>query len=99
MPDTGNKANILTSAGPKVEVEGASTAVVAENLAREGLELVNASTASIYLELGGAAVLKQGIFLASGGGSWNGMVGPMVWTGSVNAIATAANSVLTVREV
>lgn len=82
----------------KVEVAETSTEIVAEKEAREGLEIVNDSTAKVYLKLGAAAALHEGLYLAPGG-SWDGRVGPIVWYGSVFGIATAAASVVTVSEV
>ncbi len=100
MPIRGNTTNELQKPTvTSVEVEEASTEVLKENLSRSGAEFVNSSTSSIFLMLGKAAELKKGIFLTASGGSWNGMVGPMVWTGSVFAIAGGAKSFLTVVEV
>jgi hypothetical protein len=98
MPTTGGRTNETFTHG-NVEVEETSTSVVAQNLNRNGLEIINASTHSIYLGLGKAAESEKGIFL-SAAGSWNGQVGSMVWTGSVTAIAIgAAKQKLTVVEV
>lgn len=96
MADIGNKINTLTTSG-NVEVEESSTKVLEANENRLGTQFVNASTASIYLGLGKAAETKKGIFLAANG-SWDGRIGPMVWTGTVFAIASAAKSILTVIE-
>ncbi len=97
MPKIGSKTNVVGKS-TKVEVAEASTEIVASNEQREGLEVVNDSTAKIYLKLGAAAVLHEGLYLAPGG-SWDGRVGPIVWYGSVFGIATAAASVVTVSEV
>ncbi len=97
MPKLGNKTNVVGKSS-KVEVEESSTEVVASNEQREGLEVVNDSTAKVYLKLGAAAVLHEGLYLAPGG-SWDGKLGPIVWYGSVFGIATAAKSVVTVSEV
>ncbi len=101
MPVIGNKTNVLqnSAAGKgKVEVAETSTEIVAANEARNGLEIVNDSGAKVFLKLGGAAVLNEGLYLAPGG-SWDGRIGPMVWFGSVFGIATIASSVVTVSEV
>jgi hypothetical protein len=98
MPIIGNKTNEAL-ASTKVKVKTTTTAVVAANLNRNGLEIVNESANSIYLQLGKAAVAEEGLFLAASGGSWNGMVGPMVWTGSVFGLAATAESNVTVAEV
>src|SRR5580693_8702503 len=101
MTVIGNKVNEVTSASPKkVKVKhSGSTEVLKENANRNGLEIVNQGANSIWLELGAAATEEAGIFLAASGGSWNGMVGPMLWTGPVNAIAATAETNMTVVEV
>jgi hypothetical protein len=99
MPTVGNKTNETVTHG-NVEVEESSTEVVKQNLGRYGLELINESSHAMNLGLGKAAEAKKGIFLAASGGSWNGQVGTMQWTGSVFAIAQgAAKQILTVIEV
>lgn len=100
MAITGNKVNAVQSTSPKkIKVKTTTTEVLAENLNRSGSEYVNEGANSIFLELGAAAVLQNGIFLAASGGTWNGMVGPMVWTGSVFGIAETAETNLSVVEV
>lgn len=97
MTIRGATTNEVTSESPKkVKVKTTTTAVLAENVERAGAEYVNEGANSIFLELGAAAVLQQGIFLAASGGSWNGMVGPLVWTGAVNGIAETAETNLSV---
>lgn len=98
MAVIGNRVNeALASA--KVKVKTTSTEIVKENSSRNGLEIVNEGANSIYLNLGKAAVSEEGIFLGASGGSWNGMVGPMVWVGSVFGIAASAETNVTLAEV
>lgn len=94
----GNTTN-EAQASTKVKVKTTSTEVVKENLGRNGLEVINEGANSIYLNLGKAAVSEEGIFLAASGGSWNGMIGPIVWTGSVFGLAASAETNVTVAEV
>ncbi len=96
MAKIGHKTNIITKSA-NVSVLETSTEIVASNEQREGLEVVNDSGAKIYLKLGAAAVLHEGIYLAPGG-SWDGRVGPISWYGSVFGIGTAGGTV-TVSEV
>lgn len=100
MTVTGNKVNEVTATSPaRVKVKTTTTSVLAENANRTGSQYVNEGANSIFLELGTTAVLKKGIFLAASGGSWNGMIGPMVWTGPVAGIAETAETELAVVEV
>ena len=96
MAKIGHKTNIITKSA-NVSVLETSTEVVSENEQREGLEIVNDSGAKIYLKLGAAAALHEGIYLAPGG-SWDGRVGPISWYGKVFGIGTAVGTV-TVSEV
>jgi hypothetical protein len=98
MPLRGNTTN-EAQASTKVKIKTTSTEVVKENLARNGLEITNQGANSIYLSLGKAAVAEEGIFLAASGGSWNGMIGPIVWTGSVFGLAASTETNVTVAEV
>jgi|ERR1035441_9362047 hypothetical protein len=94
----GNSVNIAFSSG-KVKVKTTTTEVVAANENRNGLEIVNEGANSIFLQLGKAAVLNEGIFIAASGGSWNGMIGPVVWAGSVFGIAETAETSVSLAEV
>lgn len=86
-----------------VKVKTTSTELLKLNAAREGLEIVNAGTTNMYLGVGKAAVLKEGILLTPGG-SWDGRLGPepgrgeRVWDGSVFGIAETAEESATVLE-
>ena len=100
MTVIGSRTNEVQGTSPKkVKVKTTTTTVVAENLDRNGIEIVNEGANSVFLELGAvAAVLQNGIFLAPAG-SWNGMVGPMVWTGEIRGIAETAETNVSVVEV
>lgn len=76
---------------------GASSAVVAANEARRGLRIGNDSANTVWLGLGNAAVVGSDVAIPAGG-SWDGLVGRVVWTGSVTSIATVESN-LTVTEV
>lgn len=88
----------LTAASPAATTVGVTSAqAVAANTNRKGLALVNTSANRISLGLGVAAVLDSGITLYGGGGSW--VMGEYDYTtGAVYAIASGANSNLTVQE-
>jgi hypothetical protein len=58
---------------------------------------INVSDSWVYLNLGGVAVVGQGIPLAPNGGSWE-IAGPKPYTGLVNCISTGANKNLCVVE-
>ena len=96
-PVIGNKTNVA-EASTKVKVKTTTTEVVKENLQRNGLEIVNEGASNIFLNLGKAAVSEEGLFLAPSG-SWDGRIGPMVWTGSVFGIAPGGETSVTVAEV
>ncbi len=99
MPVIGNKTNILGSSNPgKVKVKTTTTVVIAENEARQGLEIVNGSGNTVYLYPGKAAAAEEGITLLPGG-SWNGEISGKLWYGAVNGICPAAESTIQVIEV
>jgi len=98
MAVIGDKVNKTQTAG-KVKVKETSTEVLKANENRSGSQYVNASAFPVYLQLGKAAVAEEGIFLVKEGGSWNGMIGPLVWTGKVFGIAVGGEAPLTVIEV
>jgi hypothetical protein len=88
-----------TSTSPNtVLVKTTSTEVLPANLGRQGLSIVNTGTTNMYLGLGKAAVLKEGILLEPGG-SWDGVDGDELWTGSVFGIAETGQESATVIEV
>ena len=99
MPIIGNKTNVLGSLNPgKVKVKTTTTVVIAENEARQGLEVVNGSGNTVFLFPGKAAVAEEGMTLLPGG-SWDGRISGKLWFGAVNAICPAAESTIQVVEV
>lgn len=90
----------------KVAVAATSTQVVAENLGRKSLTIVNDSDEDIYLSevpVGGtaAAVLNEGILIKSAGGVYDiGANSPRdrIHAGAVNAISTSGSKNVTVSE-
>ena len=81
-----------------VDVGTDSTEVAAFNSERRYLALVNDSDTDVYLALGEDAVLNKGIRLNASGGSYEMLEGQNLYTGAVNAIASAATKRLTVQE-
>tara|TARA_R100000808_G_scaffold8880_1_gene24800 strand:+ start:12675 stop:13076 length:402 start_codon:yes stop_codon:yes gene_type:complete len=75
-----------------VSVGTTSTAVRGSSTDRVMVALVNDSDAVIYIALGEAATINNGIRLNANGGSIV-IVNP-TWTGTINAIATIASSTL-----
>ena len=79
---------------------GATTTVaLAANTARLYALFVNDSSEEIYLKLGAAAVMNQGIRLNAYGGSYemSKRLGNL-YTGAVNGICTSGSKVLLVTE-
>lgn len=92
-------ASAVTGASPRtVTVGTASALALAANGSRKGSSWVNTGTTTISLGLGAAAVAGDDIVLDPNG-SWDGMVGPCLWQGSVYAISSAAGGTLAVVEV
>lgn len=92
-------AAAVTGASPRsVAVGVASALALAANAGRKGSSWVNTGTTTISLGLGATAIAGDDIVLAPNG-SWDGMVGPALWTGLVNAISSAAGGTLSVVEV
>jgi hypothetical protein len=81
-----------------VDVGTSSTEVRAANTERRYLLLVNDSDTEIYVALGTDAVLNEGIRLNSAGGWYEMLEGQNLYTGVVNAIASAATKRLTFQE-
>lgn len=90
-----NVANAMLNTGVTVGV--ASTLILGANSDRRFLFLVNDSNENIYVSLGSAAVLGQGILLTAGGGALTLDIASM-WLGSVYAICTSGGKNLTVSE-
>jgi hypothetical protein len=93
---------LLTAAAhvsAKVKVKTTTTLIVPANPQRQGLTITNAGpTNVIYLGLGGAAVLKEGVGPIIVNGSWDGRLGNELWKGAVNGIAETAEVTATVAE-
>ena len=82
--------------GAGVTVGTSSTTVVATNYARREVVLTNDHASNIvYLALGSAAVLNQGIRLNPGGGTYI----TENFTGTINAIATGSGTTVTYSEI
>ncbi len=86
------------TSGGGVDVGTSSTAVRPANPSRRYLALVNDSDTVIYVRLGTAAVLNEGIRLNAEGGWYEMLEGQNLYTGAVNAIASAATKRLTFQE-
>jgi len=90
--------NIATSmVNTKVDINSASTSVLAANSNRRFLFLVNDSDENIYVSLGGIAVVNEGILLTAGGGALTLDIASM-WLGSISAICTSGSKNLTISE-
>lgn len=85
-----------TTAGPitTVTVTAASTPVLARNLGRREVTLVNDGANIVYLALATTAVAGQGVRLSPNGGTWT----TSLWQGAISAIAPAGANNLTVTE-
>lgn len=86
--DSGNNgtASSATAGAGTFNVTTSSGSKVAANSSRRGLQVVNGTDTDVSLGLGGAATAGQGIVLKAGGGSWDGRISGVLWTGSVFAI-------------
>lgn len=86
-----------TTAGPTTAVNVATTdtAILAQNLGRREVTIVNDGANVVYLSFGtGAAVANAGCRLNAAGGSWSSNN----WQGAIRGIAVTAASVVTVAE-
>jgi hypothetical protein len=90
-----NIANTMLNTGVSVGV--ASTLILGTNLNRRFLFLVNDSDENIYVSLGSAAVLGEGILLTAGGGALTLDIASM-WLGEIYAICLSGGKNLTVSE-
>ena len=89
---------INASAPTNALVGTSSGAIIAENLARQGLVLINIASGTIYLAFQGAvAVLNAGVVLTPNGGSFT-MDEYNYSNGTINGIANVANSVISIQE-
>lgn len=84
----------------KVTVTTSDTAVLSANPSRAGVSIVNAGSNPVSLRpaSSGAAVAGEGIWLAAGGGSWDGKISGRLWKGRVRGIAVGGSSDLAVTE-
>lgn len=76
-----------------------TTVALAANTTRRYLLLVNDSTEDIYIKLGAAAVMNQGIRINANGGSYemSKKLGNL-YTGAINGICTSGSKILLVTE-
>jgi len=87
----------LTFTNTKISVGSSSTAILSENLDRKYMALVNDSDEPIYIGIGEAAVLNEGIRLNNGGGTYE-LVGPDLHSNAINGISTSGSKNITVAE-
>lgn len=90
-----NNANSVLNSG--VSVDLISTLVLAVNSSRRYLFLVNDSDEAIYVSLGTAAVMNEGILLTAGGGALTLDTSSM-YRGAIYAICVSGNKNLTICE-
>ena len=82
-----------SSATTAVNVGTTDTVVLATNLGRREVTIVNDGANIVYLSLGRAATAANGIRLAAGASYTTNL-----WEGSINAIALTAATNVTVAE-
>lgn len=88
----------LTAATPaNATVTGTSSQIVASNLNRKGLAIVNLSSDIIYIGLGTTALLGKGIALTATGSVYEMSEFDYV-TSSVNAISSGTSSPVSIQE-
>ena len=90
-------AAITTVTHTAVTVANATTAVAAANADRKWLLIVNNSDETIYLKLGAAAVLNQGIRINAAGGALE-LTDRSLYLGAVNGICASGGKVALVSE-
>ncbi len=88
-----NVSTAGTGAG-QTSVGATTTAILATNDNRHWASIVNDSDETIYLGLGTAAILNQGIRLNANGGSYN-INAVNLFTGAINGISTSGSKVVT----
>jgi len=89
--------------GTKQAIGSASTLIKAANLNRHVLILQNDSDEAIYIKLGAAAVMSEGILLTpksatDSGASRITLVGELNFTGAIYGICTSGSKNLTIAE-
>ena len=94
-----NNMPTITPTHSEVAVGATTTAVIAANSARKYLLLVNDSDEAIYVKLGAAAVMNEGIRINASGGSLalsaqNGNL----YAGAINGICSSGSKNLLVTE-
>lgn len=88
---------VLSPSSPTTATVGVtSSQIVAFNASRRGLIVINVSIHTISIGIGVVGVLNSGITLYPGG-VWN-MDDYSYTTGSINAIASVAGSVVSIQE-
>lgn len=90
-----NTANSVINSG--VSVGTSSTLVLAANSSRRYLFLVNDSDEAIYVSLGAAAVMNEGILLTAGGGALT-LDTTSMYAGAIYAICLTGGKNLTICE-
>jgi len=85
------------SAPAKVAVGSSTTEILAINASRRYAGIVNDSDEEIYLGVGAAAVMNQGVLL-SPGGSMEFVRGQNLSTQAINGICTSGSKNVTVQE-
>ena len=86
----------------KVSVGNASTLILAANAGRRYAAIVNDSDEDVYLALGQAAAMNEGIRINSGGGFWEvsrAAVRHRIHVGAVYGICSSGGKNVTVQEV
>jgi hypothetical protein len=90
--------NIATSmVNSGVLVGSTSTFILAANSSRRFLFLVNDADEDIYVSLGSAAVMNEGVLLTAGGGALT-LDTTSMWQGAIYAICASGNKNLAVCE-
>jgi hypothetical protein len=90
-------AAITTVTHTAVTVANSTTVAKAANADRKWLLLVNDSDETVYLKLGAAAALNEGIRLNASGGALE-LAGGSLYLGAVNCICTSGGKKLLVTE-
>lgn len=90
-----DKKSTASTPGSSVIVANTSTTVIAANVDRVEVVVVNDSNETIYLKLGTGAELNKGIRLNAFGGNYI----CTTYTGIITAICTSGGKILTVCEV
>jgi len=81
----------------KVSVGNTSTLILAENLNRKAVNIVNDSDETIYLGIGENAVMNEGVRLNNSGGVYY-LVGPDIHPRSISGISASGSKNVTFTE-